>query len=304
MVSCFACGSSATKKNKASGMTFHRFPSNPIRRLRWIKQLNVNRVPSENSVLCSLHFTKECFKIRTDKVHLKESAVPSIQVNRLKHVSIKFALLCCYTTITNRNINVMPTPINIMVHQPSTSLVSDQNYATNTSEVIVDATLVKSSTPGTSSSSQSYPVQSDDSPRKVALKRTIMDLVSSHTMKSKKIRLLQQANWRQRKKITSLKSIILELRSKNLILEEQGATLINSFGENKDFIHRLFKKNYLRKFSITLHFFSPKAYTYVRNRFSNCLPHPKTLGKWYSSINSGAKFDQKCVIFFSERTTK
>ncbi|KAK5646308.1 hypothetical protein RI129_004772 [Pyrocoelia pectoralis] len=124
------------------------------------------------------------------------------------------------------NIELVPTPINIMVqHQPSTSLVSDQNYATNASEVIVDATLVKSSTPGTSSSSQSYPVQSDDSPRKVALKRTIMDLVSSHTMKSKKIRLLQQANLRQRKQITSLKSIILELKSKNLILEEQGATI-------------------------------------------------------------------------------
>lgn len=40
-----------------------------------------------------------------------------------------------------------------------------------------------------------------------------------------------------------------------------------------------------RKFCLTLHFLSPKAYSYVRNKFNICLPHPKTISKWYSNID-------------------
>lgn len=41
----------------------------------------------------------------------------------------------------------------------------------------------------------------------------------------------------------------------------------------------------LRKFALTLHFYSPSAYDYVRNIFSKSLPHVSTLRKWYSTIN-------------------
>lgn len=41
----------------------------------------------------------------------------------------------------------------------------------------------------------------------------------------------------------------------------------------------------LRAFSLTLHFYSPTAYNYVRRTFNNCLTHPSTLRKWYSVID-------------------
>lgn len=41
----------------------------------------------------------------------------------------------------------------------------------------------------------------------------------------------------------------------------------------------------LRKFALTLHFYSPSAYEYVRNTFDNALPHPSTIRKWYSSVD-------------------
>lgn len=33
----------------------------------------------------------------------------------------------------------------------------------------------------------------------------------------------------------------------------------------------------LRSFALTLHFYSLKAYDYVRETFDTCLPHPSTL---------------------------
>lgn len=36
----------------------------------------------------------------------------------------------------------------------------------------------------------------------------------------------------------------------------------------------------LRCFALTLHYYSPKAYDYVRKTFNTSLPHPRTLRKW------------------------
>lgn len=42
----------------------------------------------------------------------------------------------------------------------------------------------------------------------------------------------------------------------------------------------------VRQFALTIDFYSPKAYRYVREKFNRCLPHPSTLKKYY--VNSGA----------------
>lgn len=41
----------------------------------------------------------------------------------------------------------------------------------------------------------------------------------------------------------------------------------------------------LRFFATTLHFYSPKAYDYVRKSFFRCLPHPGNISKWYQKVN-------------------
>lgn len=41
----------------------------------------------------------------------------------------------------------------------------------------------------------------------------------------------------------------------------------------------------LRSFALTLYFYSPTTYNYVRKTFNKCLPHPSTIRKWYSVID-------------------
>lgn len=41
----------------------------------------------------------------------------------------------------------------------------------------------------------------------------------------------------------------------------------------------------LKSFAATLHFYSAKAYEYVRTNFMKSLPHSKTLSKWYKNVH-------------------
>lgn len=45
----------------------------------------------------------------------------------------------------------------------------------------------------------------------------------------------------------------------------------------------------VRKFALTLRFYSPRAYDYVRNKFHKNLPHPTTIKKWYQRSNIQTK---------------
>lgn len=44
----------------------------------------------------------------------------------------------------------------------------------------------------------------------------------------------------------------------------------------------------LKSFASTLHFYSPKAYNYVRESFFKCLPHPLTIQQWSRNIKCSA----------------
>lgn len=77
-------------------------------------------------------------------------------------------------------------------------------------------------------------------------------------------------------------------------------------GKNKNLIMNLANKNNgkaisrkyslkLRRFALTLHFYSPKAYEFVRNEFNTVLPHSRTLGKWYSHVGADPGFTQESL---------
>lgn len=51
----------------------------------------------------------------------------------------------------------------------------------------------------------------------------------------------------------------------------------------------------LRTFACTLHFYTPKAYQYVRKKFQTCLPHPRTIRKWYQSIDAQPGFTKESL---------
>lgn len=51
----------------------------------------------------------------------------------------------------------------------------------------------------------------------------------------------------------------------------------------------------LKSFALTLNFYSPRAYNYVRNIFHNILPHPRTLQKWYASVACESGFHTESI---------
>lgn len=52
---------------------------------------------------------------------------------------------------------------------------------------------------------------------------------------------------------------------------------------------------------MTLNFLSPSAYRYVRATFNTCLPHPKTLSKWYSNIKGEPGFSDESFEALKEK---
>lgn len=51
----------------------------------------------------------------------------------------------------------------------------------------------------------------------------------------------------------------------------------------------------IRTFALTLNFYSPAAYNYVRSSFNKVLPHPSTLRKWYSLIDGSPGFTKEAL---------
>lgn len=60
----------------------------------------------------------------------------------------------------------------------------------------------------------------------------------------------------------------------------------------------------LRALVLTLHFYSPRAYQYVRAVFDICLRHPRTLCKWYQSIDGAAGFSKEALTALSMKVNE
>lgn len=116
--------------------------------------------------------------------------------------------------------------------------------------------------------------------------------------KNKKIRTLQKKNSRYLKKISDLKGILKELREKKFVNADH-VTHLENLGVGDIFerySHQSSTDKYppnLRSFACTLHFYSPKAYEYVRQKFQLCLPHVRTIRRWYEAVDSEPGFTKE-----------
>ncbi|GBL73773.1 hypothetical protein AVEN_230749-1 [Araneus ventricosus] len=50
-----------------------------------------------------------------------------------------------------------------------------------------------------------------------------------------------------------------------------------------------------RSFALTLNFYSPRVYEYVRSTFGLALPHHKTLSRWYQHIDAAPGFTKEAI---------
>lgn len=140
----------------------------------------------------------------------------------------------------------------------------------------------------------------------IKLKNTVAALTSEiHKLKSEignKNYLWKKKCFRREKVIKKLKQDMIRNNSKpicstaeNINSELVDRIVARSTGQ------RLTRKYGMgvRKFSVTVHYYSPNAYRFVRAQLGNCLPHERTLGKWYSSVNGEPGFTQEAVNVLS-----
>ena len=118
----------------------------------------------------------------------------------------------------------------------------------------------------------------------------------------RKLKIAQQRTRRLRKQLDTFQDVIAELKKKNLLTNQAAEEIEASFSsEASSLIKRQLNKSQkklsvntypeeLRRFALTLQFYSGRAYNYVRKIFGESLPHPQTLSKWYGCIDGKPGF--------------
>lgn len=116
-------------------------------------------------------------------------------------------------------------------------------------------------------------------------------------MSQARIKVLSQNVKRMKITVSTLRSVIADLKKRKLVCDD-CVYMLNQYDDFKPQLFKRMTKNLknakyapeLRSFAITLHFYSPKAYAYVRNKFNLALPHPRVIRSWYSSIDANPGF--------------
>ena len=114
----------------------------------------------------------------------------------------------------------------------------------------------------------------------------------------KKVKRLQNQLRRKKRKIEHLEDIVASMRDHSMITESCSDLLIEQFSglplelfkHESANIGRI-KNSYseeIRKMAVTLHFYSPRGYDYMRTFLT--LPHPRTLRNWKSSVQNEPGF--------------
>ncbi|PSN33425.1 hypothetical protein C0J52_22592 [Blattella germanica] len=75
------------RQKKGSGITFHSFPRNEVRRQKWLAAIQrSNWTPPSHAVICSVHFEEKYFDRTGQTVRLRENSVPTLLVSKTSYI--------------------------------------------------------------------------------------------------------------------------------------------------------------------------------------------------------------------------
>ncbi|XP_065679786.1 THAP domain-containing protein 1-like [Hydra vulgaris] len=209
MPSCSAYG--CTARDRANGITFHRFPSKikyPELRQKWITALRRKNFtdPRKSAVVCSKHFT-EANMDRTSLscVRVRYGAIPSI-----------FEAFPCY----------------LKKAKPVRKAPKLRTYATSdfTTANVINDDFSNSCTSLPMTVEFQAAITSDETPRKANLNRKLCKAERYLAFSKKKIKLLLQKKRRLAKRNVSLKNVIADLERNNVLEGESLYILQKSAG--------------------------------------------------------------------------
>ena len=110
----------------------------------------------------------------------------------------------------------------------------------------------------------------------------------------RRIKALKERNWRLCKRNVKLSSCLDVLRKKQLVTDDGLEVVMKTLPVNAAAIFERCQKGVktrskfnaqLRTFALTLNFYSPKAYEYVRSFFAMALPSSSSLKRWYQCVD-------------------
>lgn len=140
-----------------------------------------------------------------------------------------------------------------------------------------------------------------DTPRKIALKAQVHKLQKQKLHHQVKIKKIGQQNRYLKRKILNLKDFVNHLEKK-FDIQKNVVNSLKTTAETQALYDRLYSNSSkaglsrrkfcpsLRKFALTLHYYSPAAYNYARKCFNKVFPHVRTLRRWYVSIDAQPGF--------------
>ncbi|XP_030210203.1 THAP domain-containing protein 2 [Gadus morhua] len=83
----FGCSNRRNDTSKCRGITFHKFPKDPVRRKDWtIAMRRKDFQPNNTTVLCSSHFTTDDFDRTGQTIRLKDCVSPSVFTSTPEHL--------------------------------------------------------------------------------------------------------------------------------------------------------------------------------------------------------------------------
>ncbi|XP_046590232.1 uncharacterized protein LOC124293425 [Neodiprion lecontei] len=126
--------------------------------------------------------------------------------------------------------------------------------------------------------------------------RTISLIKNTDQKRREKIRQLQRQTRNLERKIKSLKDLVNHLKENRMLTDESGDALMSMMSEDITSITSMKVKDgrgytpQVRSFALSLHFYSPKAYKYVREKFNKHLPSVSTIKSWYRVVDGSPGF--------------
>lgn len=151
-----------------------------------------------------------------------------------------------------------------------------------------------------------------NTPKTTHFKKKLRKCHQKLRFKDRQVRNLIKKNKRLLQANLSLKEIIQDLKKKRLIDEPLSNDIDRVTKNNGECIMEILSANVrkpfstyplaLRKFALTLHFYSTAAYQYLRRIFNKSLPHPSTLFRWYKNVNAEPGFTDEAFKRLSDKS--
>ncbi|XP_070524036.1 THAP domain-containing protein 1-like [Cardiocondyla obscurior] len=257
---------SATSREKCMSH-FFRFPQVEAILVKWIEATGRNNwIPTEASVICDLHFKKNDFTTSEIRRRLKSDVIPSLYIHNVQTVvqtEVNNITECSVhndplTEVTNNN-DLRKRKASDLLQDAKLKInkLEDENKNLRDKIQFLEKKFVKEYETRINKIKSHFQQQQQKSENKLHIK-------------NKQLKILRV---QVKRKDCKVKELLTKLLNMNLLSNTAHDTLLNNFENIKDlFINESKNKNIsphgrrysteVKKFAVTLHYHSPKAYEF------------------------------------------